>query len=121
MMSRLLRSGHQFRACSGQRKITRPTREPIEKCLGEQAEIPHRREDTSTAGHPTHTARCWIMHGAAKEVVDIGVESRGVLVARSWCDSGQEIGAPSTCRTVAEPRRGWIDRNCGTDDLVWSA
>jgi hypothetical protein len=95
--------------------------EAIQQGLGVRAEILHGGEHPGAAGDPTHAACGRVVNGAAQKTADIGVDFGGVFVARGWRDSGQQIGAPGTCRTVVDPRRGGIDSNCGTDYLSWPA
>ena len=90
-MSRLLRNRHQFQSRLRQRELAGTAREPVKQGLRKDADIVGRREHAGMPGHATHAPRRGVLHGAAQQVVKIGILGRiasALFVTGCGCNAG---------------------------------
>ena len=77
---RLFRLRHQLQRRLLQRKITWPSRQPIQQSLRKQRHIARRRKYPRMPRNPTHPPRRRIMHRAAQQMVVVRIRLRRPLI-----------------------------------------
>ncbi len=102
---RLFRLSHQLQRRLLQRKVTRPSRQPIQQSLRKQRHIPRRREHSRMSRNSPHSPSRRIVHRAAKKMIKVRIgRSRSLVVIRRWSDLRNPLFAWQIPR-VLHPQR----------------